>query len=210
VVATLVRLRFLLLFNGLKKSPWQIVAVAFGAFYGLGMLGLAVVGLVGLSFAPIELARTITVLAGAVVILGWTLLPILTSGIDQTVDPARLATFPVPLDTLLVALAVSGVLGVPGIATSVAALATAATWWQHPLAALTAVVCAAVGVLTAVVGSRMIAAIASRVGSVAGRARRRTSSSSSRSCCSDRSSSVSPNCCGMSRIFFRASPMSCP
>lgn len=164
MVATLVKLRFLLLGNVLKKSPWQIVAVCFGALYGLGILTLAIVGLIGLSFAPIELARTIVVLAGAALTLGWTLVPLVTSGIDQTVDPARLATFPIPINTLLVALAVSGVLGVPGIVTSVVALATAATWWQHPLAAIAALICAVVGVFTCVVGSRMLLALGSRVG----------------------------------------------
>ena len=159
MVATLVRLRFLLLANSLKKSPWQIVAVVLGGLYGLGVLALVVVGLIALSFAPAELARTITVLAGAALILGWTVIPTLTSGIDQTVEPSRLATFPIPLNTLLLALTVSGVLGVPGIVTSVAALATGLTWWKSPAIALIAVVCAAIGVLTAVVGSRMLVAV---------------------------------------------------
>lgn len=165
MVATLVRLRLQLLANSLRRSPWQIVAVVIGGLYGLGVLGLAVAGLFALSFASIELARTITVLVGAVLILGWTVGPVLTSGIDQTVDPARLAPFPIPLDTLLLGLTASGVLGVPGIVTSIAALATAATWWQHPLAAFAAVVCAAVAVLTCVVGSRMLVALTSRIGS---------------------------------------------
>lgn len=164
MVATLVRLRFLLLGNALRRSPWQIVAVVLGALYGLGLLTVCIGGLIALSWAPLELARTVVVLAGAVVILGWTVLPALTSGVDQTVDPARLATFPIPLRTLLVALAVSGVLGVPGIVTSLAALATVGTWIRFPLAAAAALLCAAIGVLTAVVGSRMLVALASRIG----------------------------------------------
>ncbi|MBC7590271.1 MAG: transporter [Salinibacterium sp.] len=165
MVATLVRLRFLLLANSLRKSPWQIVAVVLGGLYGLGILASAVIGLISLSFAEIELARTITVIAGSALIVGWTILPILTSGIDQTVEPARLATFPIPLNTLLLSLAISGVLGVPGIVTLVATLATAGTWWQQPLAALTAVVCAVVGTLTCVIGSRMLVALTSRISS---------------------------------------------
>ena len=165
MVATLVRLRFRLLFNGLSRSPWQIVAAVFGALYGLGVLFTAVAGLIALGFAPLELARTVVVLAGAAVVIGWIFLPLLTSGIDQTIDPGRLATFPIPVNSLLLALAVSGVLGVPGIVTSVAALATVGTWAHYPLAAVAAIPSAAVGVLTAVIGSRMLAAIASRVGS---------------------------------------------
>lgn len=164
MVATLVRLRFQLLFNSLRKSTWQLIAAILGALYGLGALLLAVVGLIGLSFTDIEFARTVITLAGAVLTLGWVFLPLLTAGIDQTVEPQRLATFPIPRDQLLLALAVSGVLGVPGIITSIAALATAATWWKYPLAAFSAIICAVIGVLICVVGSRMLAALAARVG----------------------------------------------
>ena len=165
MVATLVRLRFLLLFNGLKKSWWQIVLLVLGVLYGLGVLVVLVVGLFTLGFSTIELSRTVLVLAGAVTILGWTVIPVLTSGIDQTVDPARLAVFPIPVDRLIVGLAVSGVLGIPGIVTAIAALATTLTWRTYPLAVLAAVVSAVIGVFTAVVGSRMLAALASRIGS---------------------------------------------
>lgn len=164
MVATLVSLRFRLLFNQLKRSPWQLVAAIFGALYGLGILTFCVVGLIALGFAPLELARTVVVLGGGAVLLGWAVVPLLTSGIDQTVDPQRLAPFPIPLNTLLPALAVSGVLGVPGLVTLVAALATVGTWFRHPLAAIAAVVCAVLGVLTAVVASRAIVAVASRAG----------------------------------------------
>lgn len=163
MVAHLVRLRFLILWNGLRKSTWQLVASILGALYGLFLLVTLVVGLVALSFAPEDVARTVVILGGAATILGWLIGPVLATGIDQTVEPARLAAFPIPLNTLLAALTVSGVLGVAGIVTSVAALATAATWWQHPVAALAAVVCAVVAVLTCVVGSRAIIAISSRV-----------------------------------------------
>jgi ABC-2 type transport system permease protein len=165
MVATLVRLRFLILANSLKGKPWQIVAVVIGGLYGLGILFGVVAGLIALSFAPIELARTVTVLGGAVTILGWIVLPLIGPGTDQTVEPSRLAIFPIPLNQLVLALAVSGVLGVPGIVTSIAALATAATWWQHPLGALAAIVCAVVGVFTCVVGSRAVTALSSGIGS---------------------------------------------
>ena len=165
MVATLVRLRFLLLFNGLKKSPWQIIAVILGGLYGLVLLATAIAGLTVLRAAPVDLARTVVVLAGSAAIIGWTFLPVLSSGIDQTVDPARLAQYPVSVNTLVVALAVSGVLGVPGIVTTLAALGTVVTWSRDPLSVLAALVSVVIGVLTAIVGSRMLAALASRVGS---------------------------------------------
>jgi ABC-2 type transport system permease protein len=70
MVAHLVKLRFLILWNGLRRSTWQFVASIIGALYGLGLMLFLLVGLVGLSFAPVELARTLIVLGGAATVLG--------------------------------------------------------------------------------------------------------------------------------------------
>jgi ABC-2 type transport system permease protein len=161
VVADLLRLRLLVLKNSLLRSTWQLVAVIFGALYGLGILFGATIGLIALSGAPVSIARTVVVLAGSALVLGWVLIPLLASGIDQTLEPARLVTFPIPLNTLLLGLALSGLVGVPGIVTMLGSLATAGTWWQHPLIALLAAACAAIAAATCVVGSRAVTTLSS-------------------------------------------------
>ncbi|WP_219948548.1 hypothetical protein [Salinibacterium sp. M195] len=165
MVAHLVTLRFRLLLNGLSRSPWQAVAVILGTVYALFLLLLAIVGLFSLSFATDQVGRTVSVLGGAVLVLGWTLLPLLSSGIDETVEPSKLATFPIPINTLVLALAVSGLLGVPGIITTLVTFATGLLWWQTPLIAVVAIVCGAVGAATCIVGSRMLAAMTVRISS---------------------------------------------
>jgi ABC-2 type transport system permease protein len=161
VVTNLLRLRLLVLKNSLMRSTWQLVAVIFGALYGLGMLFGIAVGLFALSGAPVSVARTVVVLAGSALVLGWVLIPLLASGIDQTLEPARLVTFPIPLNTLLLGLALSGLVGVPGIVTMLASLATAGTWWRHPVIALIAAVCAAIAAATCIVGSRAVTTLSS-------------------------------------------------
>jgi ABC-2 type transport system permease protein len=161
VVTHLLRLRLLVLKNSLLRSTWQLVAVIFGALYGFGVLFGATIGLVALSGAPVAIARTVVVLAGSALVLGWVVIPLLASGIDQTLEPARLVTFPIPLNTLLLGLALSGLVGVPGIVTMIGALATAGTWWQHPLIALLAAACAAIGATTCIVGSRAVTTLSS-------------------------------------------------
>ncbi|ROQ39895.1 ABC-2 type transport system permease protein [Frondihabitans sp. PhB188] len=156
MVAHLLRLRLLVMRNTLSRSPWQLVAVIIGAVYGIGILVLAFIGLTLLGSAPVELARTIVVLAGAATVLGWAVVPLLTSGIDQTLSVARLRVFPIAPSRLVLALAVCGVLGIPGAVTLLAGVFTAATWWRSPGIALAAVVTAAIAVLTCVCASRMI------------------------------------------------------
>lgn len=159
MVAHLLSLRLLLLRNSLRRSTWQLVAVIIGGLYGLGLLGLAVIGLLALSGAPVELARTVVVLAGSALVLGWIVLPLITSGVDQTIEPARLVTFPIPLRQLLVGLAVCGICGVPGVITLLASLATAGTWWRQPIVAAAAILCAVIATLTCVIGSRAVTSL---------------------------------------------------
>ena len=161
MVTHLLRLRLLVLKNSLVRSTWQLVAVIFGALYGLGVLLGVTIGLLALSGAPVSIARTVVVMAGSALVLGWVVIPLLASGIDQTLAPARLVTFPIPLNTLLLGLALSGLVGVPGIVTTLGALATAGTWWQHPLIALLAAVCAGIAAATCIVGSRAVTTLSS-------------------------------------------------
>jgi ABC-2 type transport system permease protein len=154
VVAHLVRLKLRLLANGLRRSAWQIVGLAVGALYGLGIVTAALAGLVALSTQDAELIRTVLVLAGGLLVLGWWVLPVLAFGVDETLDPARFATFPIPRRPLLTGLTLAGVVGVPGVTTALVALTTTVTWRQHPIAVPFALVGAVLALATCVVGAR--------------------------------------------------------
>ncbi len=154
MVAHLLRLKLTLLRNSLRRSPMQLVGIAIGALYGLGALSQAIVGLILLSAADVQLAKTVVVLAGSAVMLGWLVIPVLAAGVDMTLDPARFVTFAIPMRQLLAGLALSGFLGVPGAVTLLASLGTVGTWWRHPLSMVAALVCSVLAVLTCIVASR--------------------------------------------------------
>ncbi|MCY0905361.1 transporter [Arthrobacter sp. H14-L1] len=165
MVADLLRLKLTLLRNSLRRSPWQLVGLIIGGLYGLGVLTIAVIGLLALSAADVELAKTVIVLAGSAVVLGWLVIPVFASGVDMTLDPARFTTFAVPMKQLLAGLAFSGFLGIPGAITLLASLGTVGTWWRHPLAMLAAAVCAVLAVLTCIVASRAITSASTNLSS---------------------------------------------
>jgi ABC-2 type transport system permease protein len=75
-------------------------------------------------------------------------------GVDATLDPSRFVTFVIPRRDLLTGLALSGLLGVPGLATAVVVGATTLSWWRHPVAALVSLPCTLLALATCVVGSR--------------------------------------------------------
>lgn len=156
MVAQLVRLKLTLLVNGYRRSVWQTVGVVLGSLYALSLVALVVVGAVALGTADPQLAAPVLVLGGAVLVLGWLVVPVFAYGVDATLDPHRFVTYPIPRRRLLAGLAVGGVVSVPGIATALAVLGVALAWWRSPLALAAAVVGAVGALALCVVGSRAL------------------------------------------------------
>ena len=154
MVAHLLRLKLTLLANGLKRSAWQVVGLVIGVLYGLGALVLVVSGMIALSFADAELRQPVAVLVGSLMVIAWWVVPLISFGVDSTLDPARFVTFAVPRRSLLVGLALAGVVGVPGVITALSSLSIGIVWWRDPLALVTGLVGAVIGLALAIVGSR--------------------------------------------------------
>jgi ABC-2 type transport system permease protein len=165
MVAHLVRLKLTLLRNSLKRSPWQLVGLIIGGLYGLGVLVTVIVGLAVLGSGEAEFIGTVVVLAGAALILGWLIIPVVAAGLDMTLDPARFTTYAIPMKSMLTGLLVSSFIGVPGAITLIASIGTAASWWRHPLAALVALVCGVLGAVTCIAASRAITAASASLAS---------------------------------------------
>ena len=156
MVAHIVRLKWQLLRNGLLRSTPQLIGLIFAGLYGLGLLGGAMMGLIGLRFAvPSDVARTAIVVGGSALTLGWAVIPVIAFGTDETLDPARFATFAVPRRQLVLGLLLASLVSIPALVTALLGLATVITWSRSVLAVLVAPVAAAVGVLTCVVLSRV-------------------------------------------------------
>lgn len=163
MVATLLRLRLRVLANQLARHPAQLVGFLFGAVYGVAVLIGAIIGLVVLGFGELPTAAAVITGVGSLVTLGWVVGPLLAFGVDATLDPERLVTFPLTLRRMMLALGLAGLTGVPGIITTVAALATVFTWAHWPAALPAWLVCAPLAAATAVVASRAVAALAARM-----------------------------------------------
>ena len=156
MVEHLVRLKLALLAGGLRRSPWVLLGTVLGALYGLGVLAMAVSALGYVSTLTFELREMVGVILGAALVAVWWFVPLVAFGLDSTLDPARFATFPVPRRQLVVGLALSGLIGVPGVLTVLGAAATAVLWWQEPAAIPAALLGAALAVALCIVGARAL------------------------------------------------------
>jgi ABC-2 type transport system permease protein len=156
VVAIIVGLKWQLLRNGLRRSTPQLVGLVLGMLYGLSILGVVASGLVGLRFAaPSDVARTAVIVGGSALTLGWAVFPVIAYGIDETLEPARFATFAVPRRQLVLGLLMSSLVSVPAAVTVILGLFTVVTWSRSVLAMAVALVASAVAVLTCVALSRV-------------------------------------------------------
>ena len=156
MVAHLLRLKLALLRNGLRRSPWQVAGMVLAALYALGVVAALALVLVVLRSAPHEAAYTAVVLGGAAAMGGWGIVPVAAASADLTLDPSRFRTFAVPMPQLLAGLALGGLLGVPGLATLLVALATVATWSTGILPALAALAGALLGVAACIVLAKVV------------------------------------------------------
>jgi len=159
----LVRLKVELLKGALRAGSWQVVGtvIAYLAAVG-GCLAVLALG-VALRTASAERAGAIVVVLGSVLVLGWTVLPLLAFGVDETLDPARFAVLPVRGRQLVPGLTVAGLVGAPGLVATTAGAASVLVWTRSLAAVLIAVPAAALGVLTCVAASRLVTTSLARV-----------------------------------------------
>ncbi|MEY2849572.1 MAG: hypothetical protein RI885_2239 [Actinomycetota bacterium] len=159
MVAQFLGLKLRLTVNAFRRSPWQIVGIVVAMLYGLTASGFAVITLVGLRLVDVDLARSIVVVFGSIVVLGFLLVP-LAFGVDDTLDPRRFGLFGIPTTPLAGMLALTALLGVPSIVVIVIACAQVVTWSRGSLPTTLAVLGAAVIIVTCVLGARVTTSLA--------------------------------------------------
>ncbi|GAB4084040.1 hypothetical protein GCM10028784_06700 [Myceligenerans cantabricum] len=156
MVAHFVRLKLTLLGNTLRRSVWQTIGLCFALLYGLGVVGALVISAILGGGTDLDLTGHMITLAGAVAVLCWWVIPVFVFGVDPTLDPQRFTVFAIPRRTLITALAIAGVVSVPGMATMLAAGGVAFAWWREPWLIPVALAGSALGVAACVVGSRAV------------------------------------------------------
>ncbi|MBI5161653.1 MAG: transporter [Micrococcales bacterium] len=159
MVAVLLRLRFRVLATTLARSPLQLVAVILGAIQAVPILLACGAGVIALSGFPPDIVRTTMITAGSLVVVGWLVIPIIVSGVELTLDPHKLAYFPLRPRTLMLAQLLVGLTWVPGGVTLLLALFSAFAYRGSPDVIPVAITAGAVGTLLAVAGSRMAATV---------------------------------------------------
>lgn len=159
MVGVLVGLRLSLLRNQARGGVEKVLLLVVGLLVAAGVGAGVTAALVGLRLVNLDLAGAAVVVFGAVGVLAWLLLPVLTSTDEVMNDPARFALLPLPPRDLAAGLLVAAAVTPFGVVTLLAPLALAVTFSRGPLplvSVLVAVVGALLGAATCLLGSRAV------------------------------------------------------
>ena len=153
------RLKLRIAANSFRGQPWRIglflLGLVFGLIYAAG--GFVAAAAPGLADSP-DAALVVAALGGGVVAVGWTLLPLVFFGVDETIDPARFALLPLTKRTLVTGLLTAALIGVPAAATllATAGLVVSAAALGGAGAAVVQALGVAVGLFFCVAASRAL------------------------------------------------------
>jgi len=164
VVATVVRLRLLLLRNMLAREIWRVILLALGAAWALAMLPAVLGGTHWLAGQEVSVQSSSLVLVGTVLLVGWFVLPVLMFGADETVTPRKFATLGLDPRRLAPALAVAASMSIPALFTGFVCLATVLVWRGYGLATTAVALASALAAFaTCVLAARVSTALATRL-----------------------------------------------
>lgn len=152
MVAHVLRLRLALVLGSLRGER-RIRSIA-GFVFVVALAAVVCASLLSLAEAPLAVARTVTVLGGAAITLGFLVGPILVGATDQ-LDPRRFAVFGVDERRMPWVLAVAALVSVPSLALLAVHITACIVAIRLGTPPLFAIVMALVGLLTTVLVARI-------------------------------------------------------
>ncbi len=121
---TISRLRWILYKRSFRKNWGQIIGTVIGVLYGAGGLVFLASLLFGGIFAPEEMAALPVIIRalGIMLLLAWTIAPIISFGLDDTLSPKRFAAFGRSTRELLRPVFIASFISLPVVLTLIAML----------------------------------------------------------------------------------------
>ena len=163
MVATVLTLKFRVVRHQLMREWWRALLLIGGAVWSLTLIPAAFWMQQALSFEAPDVRAQILVAAAVVCNLGWIVVPLLVTGLEDTLDPGRFAIFGVSARSIMPGLTIAAALTVPAIFFVAVFAIFAGAWRDDGVAVLAvAVLGALMTVAVMVLGSRVAVAWSAR------------------------------------------------
>ncbi len=160
--AAILSLRWRTTLHSLRRDWWRTLVVVAGGVWSISLVPSLVWAEHILWFQPVDLRSDALIVAGSVLMLGWVTVPLLVTGLDDTLDPSRFASLGVPVRRIMPGLAIAAFLTVPALFTLLAMLLLVVSWRDDAATLAVALVGAALTAAVMVLSGRVAVAWAGR------------------------------------------------
>ena len=130
MVATILRLRFTSMRHLLAREKWRQIILGAAVIWMLTLIPQVLWGHVALRGAEPVARNVALVTLGVLVALGWALVPVLISGVDDTLEPRRFAPLGVKSERIMPGLLVAALLTLPALFFAFAWLVLSSSWFE--------------------------------------------------------------------------------
>lgn len=150
MVSHLIRLRYLLMWNGFRRSTGATVGAIFstlGYLYLIGMAYLAAIVIANASVNEISYAQRAApfILVGAVFVVGWIVGPIVFSSTSPFTNAKNFLIYGIPNKQFIPGVVIGGLIAPTGIGTFTLLLSGAVLWGWNPAAIIAGIIAAVMG-----------------------------------------------------------------
>lgn len=168
MVSHLIRLRYRLTWNGLRRSIGSTIGAIFSALGFVYMIVMAYIAAIAVALTPVEeLSYThrgaVLVLVGAVTLIVWIVGPIVFSATNPFTNPKNFLPFAIPNTQFISGVVLGGVLAPTGIGTLVILFTGAVLWGWHPAAIVAGVISAVVGTVICVTAMQVFVGLMTNI-----------------------------------------------
>lgn len=128
MVAAILSLRWRILVHQFQRDWWRLLFVAAGAIWSIALIPVLVVGSAAISTYGYETKQDALVATAGLLGIAWIVVPLLATGVDDSLDPARFAPWGIGAKRLMPGLAIAAFTTIPAIFFVAVAAVMAAAW----------------------------------------------------------------------------------
>lgn len=128
MVATILSLRWRIVRHQFSRDWWRMLFVVAGAIWSVSVIPTLLVASHALSLRTVDVKQDALVAVGTVLAFAWVVVPLLATGVDDSLEPARFAPWGIPPRRIMPGLVVASFTTVPAIFFAAVVGVMASTW----------------------------------------------------------------------------------
>lgn len=128
VVATILSLRWRIVRHQFQRDRWRLLFVAAGAIWSVSLIPSLLFASLALSTRTPDIKQDALVAVGTLLAFAWVAVPLLATGVDDSLDPARFAPWGIPPRRLMPGIVAAAFTTVPALFFAAVAAVMASAW----------------------------------------------------------------------------------